>query len=248
MAKRPLITDKERTAIALAYNQNRELKAEAIRQISSKQCGRELGLSTVQRELAKLRRATAQGVGSTDPIDNQWSLASLKEYNLLGPSIQLLLHMQNTINDNIAEFAKNALKKRGYHSDFITVRQAIWFNRIYSIAVLDSKFNKKMTSTKVIDSKWPEWLDDLFSLANFYSRYEIACELARITPIITSMFDAPTIEGILYNITMYQKNLQSFHDFTNMTDQERMENVKSLDAAFTNEVIKGEKNNARSHR
>ena len=56
MAKKPLITARERTIIAMVYNTNRDRKAQVIQDIASKQCGRELGLSTVQRELAKLRQ------------------------------------------------------------------------------------------------------------------------------------------------------------------------------------------------
>jgi hypothetical protein len=247
MAKKPLITDKERTAIALAYNQNRDLKAEAIRQIASKQCGRELGLSTVQRELAKLRRSTAEGIGSTDPIDSQWSLASLKEYNLLGPSIPLLLYMQATINDNTPELAKKLLNKKGYHSDFITIREAIWFNRILTIAELDTNFSEKMTLSNQMSHKWPEWLDDLFAISRFYCTYEIACELAHISPIITSMFDAPTIDGIKYNIIKYRQGSHIFQKFSNMTDEERAASLESIDSSFINEVRKGGKTNARSH-
>ncbi len=91
MAKKPLITDKERTIIAIVFNQNRHEKAEVIRQIASERCGRELGLSTVQRELAKLRKD--QKRVSTNPLDDQWSLASLSKYPIESRDIPLLLYL-----------------------------------------------------------------------------------------------------------------------------------------------------------
>lgn len=241
MPRKPLITDRERTIIAMVYNVNRDRKAEAIRQIASKQCGRDLGLSTVQRELAKLRQDKSKG--STDPRDNQWSLASLKDYSISATTIPLLLYIQTTFDDNMPDIVKELSKSKGHKNPFLSNRLAIWINRLHIIAESDPNISKKLQPTTLITDKpnlWPQWVDDLVNIAMFYSNYEIGCELSGISPVNTVWFDAPNIDRIKYNIVMYQKDSPFITGLRDLNEQEIMEKYKNVDARAI--IRKGGKN------
>lgn len=237
MAKKPLITDRERTIIAMVYNVNRDRKAQVIQNIASKQCGRELGLSTVQRELAKLRQDKSRG--STDPRDNQWSLASLKDYPVSATTIPLLLYVQSTYDDNVPDIIKKFAKSQGRKTPFLTNRFAIWINRLHILAKADPNLENKLKPASLITDKlniWPQWVDDLVHIAMFYSNYEIGCELSGI-PVNTVWFDAPDIDRIKYNIIMYQKDsVTGLHE---LNEQEIIDKYKHVDAR--NLVRKGVK-------
>ena len=230
MAKKPLITDRERTIIAMVYNVNHDRKAEWIRQIASKQCGRELGLSTVQRELAKLRQEKSRG--STDPRDDQWSLASLKDYPISAATLPILLYIQSTFDDNIPDIVKEFAKSKGHKTHFLTNRLALWIGRLHIVAESDPNLSKKLKPASLITDKpniWPQWVDDLVSNAMFYSNYEIGCELSKV-PVNTVWFDAPNIDRIKYNITMYQKDSPFITGLYDLNEQEMMEKYKHVDA------------------
>ncbi len=245
MAKKPLITDRERTIIAMVYNTNRDRKALVIRDLASKACGRELGLSTVQRELAKLRQDKSRG--STDPRDDQWSLASLKDYPINGVTLPLLLYIQTTYHDNIPDIVKEYAKSQGRKIPFLTNRLAIWINRLHILAENDPNLKNKLHPSSPITDKpniWPQWVDDLVHIAIFYSDYEIGCELSGI-PVNTVWFDAPIIDRIKYNITMYQKDSSFITGLYDLNDQEIIEKFKNADIRTL--VHKGGKNNARAY-
>ena len=245
MARKPLITDRERTIIAMVYNVNRDRKAQVIQDIASKQCGRELGLSTVQRELAKLRQDKSRG--STDPRDNQWSLASLKDYPISGATLPLLLYIQSTFDDNVPDIVKEFAKIQGHKTSFLTNRLALWIGRLHIVAESDPNINKKLQPASLITDKpntWPQWVDDLVHIAMFYSNYEIGCELSGV-PVNTVWFDAPNIDLIKYNITMYQKDSPFITGLYDLNEQEIIEKYKHTDARTL--IHKGGKNNARSH-
>ncbi len=228
MARKALITERERTIIAMVYNVNRDRKAQVIQRLASKQCGRELGLSTVQRELAKLRQEKSRG--STDPRDNQWSLASLKDYPISATTILLLLYIQSTYDDNVPDIIKKFAKSQGRKTPFLTNRLAIWINRLHILAESDPNLKNKLKPASLITDKnniWPQWIDDLVNIAMFYTNYEIGCELSAI-PVNTVWFDAPTIDRIKYNIIMYQKDfVTGLHD---LNEQEIIDKYKHLDA------------------
>jgi len=246
MPRKPLITDRERTIIAMVYNTNRDRKAEAIRQIASKQCSRELGLSTVQRELAKLRQDKSRG--STDPRDDQWSLASLKDYPISAATLPVLLYIQATFDDNVPEIVKTFSKSKGHKNPFLTNRLAIWIGRLHIIAESDPNIGKKLRSSALITDKpniWPQWVDDLVNIALFYSNYEIGCELSGVSPLNTVWFDAPNIDRIKYNITMYQKDSPFITGLYDLNEQEIIEKYKHIDARTL--IHKGGKSNARPH-
>jgi hypothetical protein len=227
VARKPLITERERTIIAMVYNTNRDAKAEVIRQKASKQCGREIGLSTVQRALAKLRQDTSRG--STDPRDDQWSLASLKDYPLSGAVIPFMLYIQTTFADNIPDVVKDFAKSKGRKTPFLSNRLATWINRLYILAEMDPNRDKKLKPTTLITDKpniWPQWIDDLVSIAMFYSNYEIGCVLSHI-PVNTVWFDAPIIDRIKYNIIMYQKDYIT--GLYGLNEQEMIDKFKDAD-------------------
>lgn len=241
MPRKSLITDRERTMIAMVYNVNRDRKAEAIRQIASKQCGRELGLSTVQRELAKLRQDMSRG--STDPRDDQWSLASQKYYPSSGATLPLLLYIQATFQDNMPDIANKLAKSRGQKPPYLTNRLAIWIGRLHIIAETDPHIKNKLQPLTLITDKqniWPQWMDDLVHIAMFYSNYEIGCELSHISPINTVWFDAPSIDRIKYNIIMYQKDSPFITGLHDLDEQEIIEKYKHVDARSI--IHKGGKN------
>ena len=246
MARAPLITDRERTIIAMVYNANKNKKAEAIRILASKQCGRELGLSTVQRELAKLRKDKARS--STDPLDDQWSMASVKKYPLPAASIPLLLYIQETIDDNIHDDAKELAKSKGLKAIFLTNRLALWISRFQIIAETDPGLKSKLQPASSAPDKptiWPEWIDDLVSVAMFYSNFEIGCELSR-TPFNTIWFDAPSIGQIKHNISLYIKDSIASTGLDNLSSEKKEEKLKSIDA--TSLIRKGANYNARPHK
>ena len=245
MPKKPLITDRERTIIAMVFNANRDRKAQVIQDIASKQCGRELGLSTVQRELAKLRQDKTRG--STDPRDNQWSLASLKDYPISATTIPLLLYIQSTFDDNVPDIVKSFAESKGQKTTFLTNRLAIWINRLHILAESDPDLEKKLKPVSLITDKpniWPQWVDDLVSIAMFYSNYEIGCELSGV-PVNTVWFDAPNIDRIKYNIVMYQKDSPFITGLHDLNEKELIEKYKYVDARTL--VRKGGKRNARSY-
>lgn len=245
MPKQPLITDRERTIIAMVYNTNRDRKAEVIRDIASKQCRRELGLSTVQRELAKLRQDKTRG--STDPRDDQWSLASLKDYPTNGATLPLLLYIQTTYDDNVPNVVKEYSKSQGRKTPFLTNRLAMWINRLHIIAESDPNLRMKLQPTSLITDKpniWPQWIDDLVNIAMFYGEYERGCELSKV-PVNTVWFDAPYIDRIKYNIIMYQQDSPFITGLYNLNEQEQLEKFKNM--KINTMVPKGGNSNARIH-
>jgi len=233
MARKPLITDNERTIIAIAYNENSHAKAEAIRQIASRQCGRELGLSTVQRELAKLRKYHPRG--SSNPLDDQWSLGSLREYPVDTEAIPFLLFIQDTYYANVPDEAKEFAKREGYGTPFMTNRLAIWISRFLPLAEIRTRpinepeiWTSPTTTTKK-PGQWDEWVDDLVQIAMWYSNYEIGCELAGIKPINTIYFDAPTLDRIKLNILLYNKGIFERKGIITGKEPNKQEILESMD-------------------
>jgi hypothetical protein len=255
MSKKPLIGIREKNAIAQAYNANRKGKAELIRQIASQICGRDLGLSTVQRELAVLRKNHPRG--STNPLDDQWSLGSLKDYPIHSGAIHLLIYVQETFKENLPEDFVAIKKQRGEQLPFLTIRLAIWISRIMLVprAVPPSENDNSQhffipesakKNSKVNLPKWPEWIDDLVSIAMWYTDYEIGCELAGISPINTVMFDATAQEQIKLNIISYRQPILESYGFTDdISDPENLERLRTL--GMKTVLPKGVNKNARTY-
>lgn len=249
MPKGKPITYRIRTLIAVAYNQHRGEKAEYVRQVASQMCGRELGLSTVQRELARLRKEHPKG--STDPIDNQWSLTSLREYPIETKDIPFLLYIQYTFDANVPDDVKQFAKKEGHNTPFLTNRMAIWISRFIRLVHTDPRatnYKEIWTPPKAATNKpgqWPDWVDDLVHIAMWYSNYEIGCELAGIKPINTINFDAPTLDLIKYNIAMYNQGVLESKGIKTGDEPDLAERLQSINAEDI--VSKGGKRNARPH-
>ena len=206
MPKGPKLNDKDREMIAVIYNKNKSTKAEVIRQLASERLGRELGLSTVQREIANLRRDKSRV--STNPLDDQWSLASLKQYPVDSHVLPFLLIIQETMEENVEDVVKQAIKERGRKPPFLTIRLALWITRLFPLIVTHSAYLKDkrpMVPKPLYPDKyqWSEWLDDLVSISIFYANYENACDLKGISPVNTVNFDAPDLEIMKANIARY---------------------------------------------
>lgn len=249
MPKGPKLTERDIEIIEVIYNRNRSAKAEAIRQLVSERCGRELGLSTIQRELARLRSDKSRG--STDPIDDQWSLASLNNYPIDSRDIAFLLYIQYTFDSNVPDEVKKFTQEKGYHLPFLTNRKAIWISRLIRLVHTDPRAMKTDITVSPPNTsdknpgKWPEWVDDLVHIAMWYSNYEIGCELAGIKPINTINFDAPTLEQIWRNILMYNKEILKNKGIITGNEPNTQEILKSMDAEDI--VPKGGRRNARSY-
>jgi len=232
MPKKPLITSWERTQIAVAYNQHRQEKAQFIRYVASQLCGRELGLSTVQRELARLRKEHPRG--STDPLDDQWSLASLREYPVEYKDIPFLLYIQSTFDANVPDEVKESAQKKGRSMPFLTNRLAVWISRLVRLLHTDPRANNdnEIWTTPRSASEnyyqWPDWVDDLISIAMWYSNYEIGCELTGTKPINTINFDAPTLQQIKSNILMRNKVILESRGIRNEDEEGALEILQSM--------------------
>jgi hypothetical protein len=232
MPKGPRLSTKDKHIIDQIYNRNRGSKAEAIRQLVCERLGREIGLSTIQRELALLKKDKNRG--STDPIDNQWSLASLREYPINGGSIQFLLFLQATFEDNAPKELKEYFKQQGHKAPFLSNRLAIWIGRLLTTLPIEFQAKseplpKDTPPEKVQElNKWPEWVDDLVTIAMFYSDYEIGCELKGVKPVNTINFDAPTLGQIKLNILRYNLEIHKRKGIPFAYSSEAIEKLKSL--------------------
>lgn len=208
MPKGPKLTDKDREIIAQIYNRNRGAKAYAIQQLASERLHREIGLSTIQRELARLK--SYKDRGSTDPIDNQWSLGSLREYPVDTKSLNFLLFIQATFIDNMSDEVKQNNQEKGFKLPFMSNRLAIWTSRLLPLIDSDPEFlkdNSLYLPSTPDDTiyKWSPWVENLIDTAMWYSNYETACELKGIKPVNTINFDAPSLPDIRRHINLYSQ-------------------------------------------
>jgi hypothetical protein len=250
MPKKSLVGDREKREIAIAYNSNPQAKAEAIQQIASQKCGRELGLSTVQRELAKLRKLHPRG--SVNPLDDQWSLASLSKFPLDYEAIPFLLYVQSTYHHNVPNEVKTMAKERGLKPNYtMSIRLAIWISLILRIPDVRPKSsiekpnlivpssNSKPVNNNINPALWNEWVDDIVTMGIYYSNFEIGCELAGIDPINSIEFDGTTIQHIKHNMSLHFKEL---------ADRKGRDAILQGQIELEDMIPKGLKNNALSRR
>jgi len=208
MPKGPRLSNYDKDIISQIYNRNRGAKAYSIQQLASERLHREIGLSTIQRELAKLR--VDKHRGSTDPIDDQWSLGSLREYPVDTKNLNFLLFIQATFMDNIPDEVKQNNKEKGYKPPFMSNRLANWISRFLPLIPSDPNYVKddSLYLPSTPDDtiyKWSVWVKDLVDTAMWYSNYEIACELKGIRPVNTINFDAPSLPDIRRHINLYSQ-------------------------------------------
>ncbi len=217
------LTNWDRAQIAVAYDQHPREKAENIREAASRLCGRELGLSTVERELAKLRKRDPKG--SYNPLDDQWSLASLGTYPVDTNYVPLLLEIQSDFYDNMPDQFKEFVRKTERDKPFLTNRLAIWISRLYPLARTDPRFQNMQSPSP---GKWPDCVDDLVGIAMWYSMYERGCELAHVELVNTVRFDAPTLEEMKLKIALYSRAIMKKKGIVDDDDPDLAEELHSM--------------------
>lgn len=248
MPKGPRLSDHDKDIIAQIYNRTRGSKAEVIRHLASQRLHREIGLSTIQRELAKLRVDKRRG--STDPIDDQWSLASLSTYPVDSKDINFLLFIQATFEENVLDEVKQFNKEKGRQLPFVSNRLAIWISRLLPLISSDPGYIKdnRLWIPSPSDPnihKWNDWVDDLVSIAMWYSNYEIACELKGIRPVNTINFDAPSLFDIKRHIIMYHQAVMKNRGIESADGPDFLDKIKVMD--IRDIAPKGGKRNARPY-
>ncbi len=225
MPRKPLITQKEYTNIAIVFGQYPNAKAEFIRQQASKLSGRELGKSTVERELARLRKDHPEGL--FQPDDNQWSLASLDILPIDKGAIPLLLYVKKTFEFNLLEETKQKRAAEGRHLPCLSNRLAKWIARLMAVPVAtegDTIEPPLLLPKNPNPDKWPQVLFNLVNTAMWYASYERGCQLSNKEStngtrlINTSYFDAPSLHGIIDNINYYTKEIPPNADLPHMVE------------------------------
>ena len=237
MPKGPRLSDYDKDIIAQIYNRNRGSKAEVIRHLASQRLNREIGLSTIQRELANFR-ADKRRV-STDPIDDQWTLASLSNYPIDSKDISFLLFIQATFEENALLELTESDKEKLPKLPFMTNRLAIWISRLLPLIVLDPRYIEDKRLWNPLPSnpdihKWTDWVDDLVFIAIWYSNYEMSCELTGVRPVNTINFDAPTLLDMKRHINMYQTFIMENLGIEPTDDPRSLNNRKIIDISFFN--------------
>jgi hypothetical protein len=113
MARAALITETDRTNIAMVFQQNPKERPEKIRLRVIELSKREIGLGTIQREMAKLRKAHKAGE-DTDAFDEIWHMGTFQDIPLPAEFVPLALELQEK-------------------SQRLTIRQILWMSRLYKI-------------------------------------------------------------------------------------------------------------------
>jgi len=248
MPKGPRLSDYDKDIIAQIYSRNRGSKADAIRHLASQRLHREIGLSTIQRELATLRFNKRRG--STDPIDDQWSLASLSTYPIDSKDINFLLFIQATFEENVLDQFKQLSNEELPQLPFMTNRLAIWICRLLPLISSDSGYIKdnRMWIPSPSDPnihKWSDWVDDLVSIAMWYSNYEMSCELKGIRPVNTIYFDAPSLFDMKRHIIIYHQAIMKSRGIESTDDPDLLDKIKVID--IRDIAPKGGNRNARPY-
>jgi len=203
MARKQSLRDRDYANIAIAYREMPHEKAEKIRRRAIELSRRELGLSTVQQELARLRREHPKS-----PLDKPWSLASLKDNPVDVFTINFILHTQ-AMYKNISPELKERFMKENYplldiEDEYLTVRMANWISRLLqAFGKRKGELSGNISTEEGIKSLSQQFFNVL-SAAGWYSVYEIGCEWAQV-PVDTRHFDAPTLEEVNQNILNYYK-------------------------------------------
>ncbi|MFZ2036002.1 MAG: hypothetical protein WAU62_03690 [Dehalococcoidales bacterium] len=182
MARKALITDKERANIGIVFGENPQAKAPAIQERASKLSHRSLGLSTVQRELVQLRKDYKSSHRKIKDIDKPWSLGSITDFPINENNIPLLLNVSELYNTEHKE---------------LTIRQARWLSRLKNVPLKDQPQTEKDTN---------RYFERLLTESLLYSLYEMASERVKL-PIDTKSFDAVTFEQIEANTLKFFGNM-----------------------------------------
>ena len=127
MAKGPRITDGIRWVIARIYLEHPDWRAKEVRmELSTWLCKEnpELnpdwpGLSTVQKELTKIRENDKERPSKSKGLDNPWSIGALVEYDIPAQAIPTVLR----VGVEMADIMKRPL----------SIREAMWVGRLHSL-------------------------------------------------------------------------------------------------------------------
>jgi len=204
MAKKPLITENDRANIAIAFWEMRDDKAESIRERASVLSKREIGLSTVQRELVGLRKADKDGAYHDPLLDEPWCIG--------------LYHVQSSHLQAIVNLSKQ-VKPMGKP---ITVRQIQWIDRL-----LDLPFNKEHEQVVIglnmgrLSPDDPRvlalialWSGALVHVSLMYAEFERGAAIQGIKND-TSEFDDVSLEAIENKLEDYITGLKKQKDAKN---------------------------------
>ena len=124
MAKGPLITDEVIKLIAKAYLEHPEWRAKEIQsevntwlRTKNHRVNPEWpGLSTVQKELTKIRKRDAMRQPESKRIDELWSIGTLAEFNIPPEATPKVFQLQ---------------QKRTDAEKPLTIREAMWVGRLH---------------------------------------------------------------------------------------------------------------------
>lgn len=186
MAKKPLITENDRANIAHAFGEMPDGKAESIRERASILSKREIGLSTVQRELVDLRKAHKDGKYH-DELDEPWSLGS--PYRVQSDHLPMIVHITQQWRHNF---------------DKLTIRQVQWIDRLYPIP-----FNKEWADEAAATPyvQFQKWGTALVRVAKIYAEFERGAAIQEIKND-TSEFDDEYLEEIEKKLDRYITELK----------------------------------------
>jgi len=167
MARGTVLTNEVKGLIAKVYLNNPEWKTREIREEVLKQVQQKISwadsdwpsLSSVQKELAKIRKRESARLPEQIGLDQPWSIGSLKDYYMPPEVVPTVLKVQLE-SESIGE-------KHGADLVF-TIRQALWVGRL----------NALTTNIFV-----------LLHLSMLYAEDERACELSGTNKMDTRDFD-----------------------------------------------------------
>lgn len=177
MAKGPRLTSTDFETIRTVYQSMPEdSKAEAVRQEASRILKRELGLSTVQRELVDARKHRKENADEMLDLDKPFSMGALQKYPELRDYTPVLLMLKEKL-----------------FSNSMTIRFALWFSRLLLIHKGQEALNKAkgMDKSTAINQSF----HSLIYLSLLYASYERDWEKSNLNlPADTSRFDDLDVE------------------------------------------------------
>lgn len=119
MAKGPFITDRIRQLIASEHIKDPKAPAKEIQYTVNKQLnGKGPGLSSVQKELARIRKNDNERPSELKRLDELWSIGTLAEYDITPEALPKLVQIQNL---------------RRHADKPLTIREAKWVSRLHAI-------------------------------------------------------------------------------------------------------------------
>jgi len=198
MAKKPLITENDRANIAMVFRENPKERADVIQSKVVRLSHRDIGLSTIQRELVSLRKAHKEGQDK-DEKDGPWNIGSTVKYPIQTQHIS-----------TIARYAKQWEQLKCVR---LTIRQVQWVDRLCDMP-LNKEYQDLLLSFDPAKGFTPKMLNlgqDLGNaivvVASMFSEFERWAEIQGTT-LDTSRFDDEYLEVIGEKIKVYVDTLK----------------------------------------